>query len=186
MTGANPYQSMQIDGDRIIISRGARAPEIHQFATAAEAVARAAIIDQAFSWVGTPFINCADIKGAQGGIDCAMLATRCYVDSGRLPPFDPRPYPPAWMMHHSEERFLGWIQDRLGAREVDAPRLGDVPVWQFGRCFSHCGVVVNAIEVVHAFRHAGMAIVSRLDEHSLRFIRGGIPRPVKYFDVWSA
>lgn len=183
---ANPFQTMRVDGARLMIKRGAQPEEIHIFATAAEAAGRSAIIEQAFSWVGTPFINCADIKGKQGGVDCAMLATRCYVDSGRLPPFDPRPYPPGWMLHHSEEQFLGWIQDRLGAREVTAPRPGDVPVWQFGRCFSHCGVMVNATEVVHAFRHAGMVIVSRIDEDFLRFIKGSIGRPVKFFDVWSA
>lgn len=182
---ANPFQTLRVEGRRVIIKRGAYPEEIHEFATAGEAAGRAAIVEEAFTWIGTPFRNCADIKGSKGGVDCAMLATRCYVDTGRLAAFDPRPYPPGWMLHHSEERFLGWIQDQLGARQVDAPRLGDVPVWQFGRCFSHCGIMVNAMEVVHAFRWAGSVTVSRIDETVLQFIKGNWPRPVRYFDVWG-
>jgi cell wall-associated NlpC family hydrolase len=173
----NPFQSMKVEGARVIIKRGAYPEEVHQFASAKEAAGRAAIIDEAFSWIGTPFRNCADIKGLKGGVDCAMLAVRCYIDTGRLAPFDPRPYPPDWMLHRDEERFLGWIQDTLGARQVAAPRLGDVPVWKVGRCFSHCGIVVNAMEAIHAFRPVGFATLSRLDETQ---------RAVKFFDVWDS
>jgi cell wall-associated NlpC family hydrolase len=182
----NPFQTLSVDRDRIIITRGARPPEFHQFATPAEAKARAAIIGEAFSWIGTPFQNCGDTKGRAGGVDCAMLAVRCFVDTGALSPFDPRPYPPNWMMHHSEERFLGWIQDQLGAHEVDQPRPGDVLVWQFGRCFSHCGIAVNGFEVIHAFKHAGMTMLCRMDEHRLQFIKGAFRRPVKFFSIWKA
>jgi cell wall-associated NlpC family hydrolase len=168
---------MKVEGARVIIKRGAYPEEVHEFASAREAAGRAAIIDEAFSWIGTPFRNCADIKGAAGGVDCAMLAVRCYVDTGRLQPFDPRPYPPGWMLHRNEERFLGWIRDTLDAREVAAPRLADVPVWKVGRCFSHCGIVVNSTEAIHSFRHVGFVTLSRLDESD---------RAVKFFDVWTA
>jgi cell wall-associated NlpC family hydrolase len=151
-----------------------------------EAQSRAAIVAEAFSWVGTPFINCADVKGRQGGVDCAMLATRCYVDTGRLEPFDPRPYPPGFMLHSAEERFLEFITARLGAHEIDSPKLADVPVWQFGRCFSHCGIIVNSNEVVHAYRHSGFVILSRRDEPLLKTLSNGAARPVKFFSVWGS
>lgn len=181
----NRFQAVAAEGNTIRLRRAGRPEEVHTFATEAEAKGRAAIIAEALTWIGTPFINCADIKGQKGGVDCAMLAVRCYVDTGRLAPFDPRPYPPGWMLHHSEEQFLGWIRDKLGAHEVEAPRLADVCVWQFGRCFSHCGIAINSTEVVHAFRHAGMVMISRRDEAVLTHF-GKWPRPVKYFDVWSA
>ena len=182
----NPFQTTRVDGNQVIIRRGAHPEEVHTFASAAEAAARAAIVEEAFGWIGTPFRNCADIKGPKGGVDCAMLAVRCYVDTGRLAPFDPRPYPPGWMLHHSEEKFLGWISDRLGARQVDSPRLADVPVWQFGRCFSHCGIMVNSREAVHALKPAGMVTLTRIDEHFLRFHKGNWAKPVKFFDVWDS
>jgi len=180
-------QEMSRDGSTVLITRGARVEE-HVFPTPEEAAGRMAIVQEGLSWIGTPFVNCGDIKGRDGAVDCAMLAVRCYVDTGRLAPFDPRPYPPDWHRHKSEQRFLGWIQDTLGACEVEAPRLGDVVVYQFGRCFSHSGITINSTEIVHAFYIAGCVLVSDMDEPVLKSVTlaaKDYPRPRKYFDVWN-
>ncbi len=182
----NPFQKMQVDGDRLIIDRGALPREIHTFATAEEAAARSAIIDEAFSWIGTPFRNCANIKGPKGAVDCAMFAATVFINVGRLAPFDPRPYSPAALLHSSEEIGLQWIRDRLGAKEIETPRPGDVAIWQFGRIFFHYGIVINLFEIIHAFRPAGMVTLARMNEPFLMYIRGDHRRPVKFFDVWSA
>lgn len=182
------FQVTTVNGPALRIQRGGR-DEMHAFASAEDALARAAIIEEAFSWIGTPFVNCGDVKGRKGAVDCAMLLVRCFVDTGRLAPFDPRPYPAAWMLHQHEERFLGWVTDKLGAREIDAPMPGSIAVYRFGRCFSHGGIVVNSCEIVHAFVQAGMVILSRMDEHVLRFVSAGsqsFPRAMRYFDVGGA
>ena len=49
---------------------------------------REKIVAEARSWIGTPYHNCADIKGV--GVDCGMLLVRVYVDTGVVPPFDHR------------------------------------------------------------------------------------------------
>jgi cell wall-associated NlpC family hydrolase len=160
--------------------------------SAAEAEGRAGVVREALSWIGTPFRDCADVKGA--AVDCAMLLVRSFVDSGTLAPFDPRPYPPRWHLHRDRERFLEWVEEKLGARRIDpgSPRglrPGDIVIWQFGRCFSHGAILINAEEVVHAYAHARICVVSRRDEHPLRFVGHGpheIPRPVRYYDVWPA
>jgi len=116
-----------------------------------------------------------------------MLLVRSAVDTGRVPPFDPRPYSPRWMLHKSEEKFLGWML-RLGAREVGAPRVGDIVIWRFGRTFAHGAVLINSEQVVHAYAHARCVLVSDLGEPLLRYLPasfGPIPRPVRYFDLWS-
>jgi cell wall-associated NlpC family hydrolase len=85
-----------------------------------EAKQRAAVVAEARSWIGTRYHNCADVKGA--GVDCGMLLVRVFVDTGLCAPFDPRPYPPDWHLHRSEEKYLGFVFDR--AHEVfltDAP-----------------------------------------------------------------
>ena len=184
---------IKVHGNSVVVD-SPRGAETHVFATESEAQGRAAIVREGLSWIGTPFRDCADVKGPAGAVDCAMLLVRCYVDTGRLPPFDPRPYPPRWHLHKDRERFLEWVEEKLGGRRIDpgsspGPRLGDVVIWQFGRCFSHGAILINSVEVVHAYAHARMCITSRLDEHPLKYVGHGaheLPRPVRYYDVWAA
>lgn len=182
-------QSVQVDGERVLVSPVYGPAEEHVFATGAEARGRAAIVREALSWIGTPFLDCADVKGPKGGVDCAMLCTRVFVDTGRLAPFDPRPYSPDLMRHSPEEKCLEWVQDKLGAKEVENPRLGDVSVWHFGQCHSHFGIVINSREIVNAYKRARIVMAVPTDTDLLKFIythTGRIPRPVKHFDVWSS
>lgn len=163
--------------------------ERHRFGSADEAKARAAFITEALSWLGTPFLDCADIKGPNGGVDCAMLLVRASVDTGRFAPFDPRPYAPRHMLRKgAEEKFVGIIAGDLGAKEVTKPRVGDVALWQFGWCFCHGGVLINAGEVLHAYAAAGAVVISELTEPLLTHIPLNghlVPRPVRYFDLWA-
>jgi len=181
-------QAFEQHGTRLTVLRNGRADEGWEFSSEDEATARRRFITEAFAWVGTPFRDCADVKGPAGAVDCAMLLVRCAVDTGLVAAFDPRPYSPRWHVHRGEEKFIDFLV-KLGAREIRDPRLGDVLVWQFGRCYGHGAILVNREEVVHAYGAAKMCIVSRLDEPTLSkvAIRGhDYPRPVRYFDVWSA
>jgi cell wall-associated NlpC family hydrolase len=164
-------------------------PESHQFRTVAEAKARAAFMAEALSWIGTPFVNCGDVKGPRGAVDCAMLLTRCAVDTGLIAPFDPRPYEPQWHIHHDQELFVEFITDRLGGIETATPRPGDIAVWKFNRTFSHGGVILSANDVVHAWSGYRMVMQTRRDEAWLTHMPvfgNSAPRPVRYFDLWSA
>lgn len=187
-------QDMEIVGrhdsptHKLVLHRQNGKREEFEFSTHAEAFDRASIIEEAFTWIGTPFRNCGDIKGRTGAVDCAMLLVRCYVDTGVLPPFDPRPYPPQWHFHHSEERFLKWVMDDLRGVEVQEPKPGDILVYQFGRCFSHGGIVINKDELIHAFYRSEMVeVASRVQAGELTQDKKGHPRPVRFFQVgkWS-
>lgn len=174
---------------RDLMVPGPGGEERHGFASAQEAAARAAFINEALSWIGTPFQDCADVKGPGGCVDCAMLLVRSAVDTGRFEAFDPRPYSPRWHLHRGEELFVGWIAGKLGAAEVARPRVGDVVLWQFGRCFSHGAVLINSAQVVHAYYAAGCVLTSNLHEPLLDFISDGhmsARRPVRYFDLWAS
>jgi len=182
------HETLARDGAKVIVFPTGRSAETHIFGSEEEAEARLRFVSEGLTWVGTPFADCADVKGPRGAVDCAMLLVRCSVDTGLLPPFDPRPYRPRHMLHRTEQKFLGWVQDKLGGMEVDAPRLGDVIVWQFGKVFSHGAILINATEVVHAYGTARMCLVSRRDEDLLKHMSLGhqnFPRPVKYFDIWK-
>jgi hypothetical protein len=178
---------IEVRGNTVVVD-APLGPETHVFATESEAAGRAAIMREGLSWVGTPFRDCGDVKGQNGAVDCAMLLVRSYVDTGHLVSFDPRPYPPRWHLHKDRERFLEWVEEKLGGVRVERPRLGDVVIWQFGRCFSHGAILINSEEVVHAYAPARMCLTSRLDEHPLKFVGRGsheLPRPVRFYDVWS-
>lgn len=131
---------------------------------------RQAVVDEARSWLRTPYINCGDVKGV--GVDCAMLLVRVYCDLGLVPAFDPRPYSPDWFLHRDEEKYLGWIKDY--AEPVDDPQPGDVVLFKFGRTVSHGGIVVAPDLMIHAYRSSGnveLCEISSLAERLAGFWR---------------
>lgn len=156
----------------------------------AEAEQRAAVVAEAKTWLGTPFRNCADVKGA--GVDCAMLLIRVFADTGIIEEFDPRPYSFQWHMHHDEERFLGIIET-LGKEIVPPPDLpcealakqGDVIVYKFGRCFAHGALVIDDHHVLHAWNLEQRVTVSPMHDVALAQLNNGRPRPRKLFDPWK-
>ena len=103
---------------------------------------RPRVVAEARRWIGTPYHPAADVLGA--GVDCGMLIVRVFVDTGLVPPFDPRPYPPDWHLHRSEERYLGFVFDRCHEVPVADAAPGDVIVFRYGRCHAHGGIVIRA------------------------------------------
>lgn len=144
-----------------------------------EAQQRAAIVAEARSWIGTPYHNCADIKGI--GVDCGMLIVRVFVDTRLCASFDPRPYPADWHLHRSEERYLGFVFDRCC--EIENPGPGDVMVLRFGRCYSHGGIVTAAapLTIVHAY-HPARRVVE--DEVGRSGTLADPARKPRFFSYW--
>lgn len=109
---------------------------------------RAAIVEEARTWLGTPWHHQARVKGA--GVDCGQFIIGAYINAGLVPHFETGDYPPDWMLHRSEERYLGWIERYLDPVEVPLP--GDVAAWRYGHCFSHGAIVVTWPLILHAYR----------------------------------
>ncbi len=145
---------------------------------------RALIVKEALSWIGTPYRQWGNSKGAS--IDCAMLLVRCWVDAGIFESFDPRPYPVDWHLHKKEERYLDWMNSL--AIETDERRAGNIVLFRFGRCFSHAGILTSPTKIVHAYAHVRHCITSSLNEVELtnRHQNGKpIQREIKFFDIWA-
>lgn len=131
-----------------------------------------AIVDEAFSWLGTPYHSHGRIKGV--GVDCAMLLAEVYTRAEAIPPVDPGFYPEQFGLHRSEELFLSFVE-RHGV-EVDEPQAGDCVLFKFGRCYSHGGIMVNERQLVHAVmreRKVGLADIedAELVYRAPRFFR---------------
>lgn len=141
---------------------------------------RAAVITAAREWIRTPYHHAADIKGV--GVDCAMLLVRVYVDLGLVEPFDPRPYPRDWMLHRSEERYLGFLLAR--SSEVKEAGVGDVILFRFGRCYAHGGIVSvpTPLTIIHAFQPYGFVVEEPILQNSSIYSRMGT---VRYASYWA-
>lgn len=117
---------------------------------------RERIVAEAKSWIGTPYHNCADVKGV--GCDCGMLLVRVFVDLGVVETFDPRPYAHDWHLHRGEERYLDALLAR--ALKVETPKPGDVMLFRVGRCYSHGAIVsrLAPLTITHASFPAGVVL----------------------------
>ena len=119
------------------------------------------VVDEARTWLGTPWHHEGDVKGA--GVDCAMLLVRVFGVVGLIPPIDPRPYPIDHMLHSGQERFLGWLQQFAQPVSYVDPQPGDVLVYRVGRCFSHGAIVTEWPFIIHAFRDERAVVITRFD-----------------------
>lgn len=120
------------------------------------------IVAEARRWLDTPYHHQGDVLGV--GVDCAMLPVRVLTGLQLIPAdFDPRPYPPDWMLHRSEERYLTCVE-RFAAK-VEEARAGDLSLYRVGRCIAHGGICENASVMIHADLHAGRVV--RREIHSL-------------------
>jgi cell wall-associated NlpC family hydrolase len=188
MGHAYRHQDTRAEGAEVVVVHRGGAVERHVCATAKEAAERAAAIVEILSWIGTPFADCGFVKGPGGAVDCAMTLVGTYRVTGIIGDFDPRPYPPRWFQHRNEERFLDCLT-LLGAHEIACGQAkpGDVLVWRFGRTYAHGAVLINSLEVCHAYAAAKGVVVSALDEPLLSTItwRGqNIDRPMRAFTLW--
>lgn len=120
----------------------------------AERVERVLVLNEAKSWIGTPFHHEARIKGRDGGVDCAMLLAEIYERAGVVPRIAPEHYPHDWHLHRDEEKYLRWIE--RFAVPTDESRPGDVAIFRIGRTWSHGGVIIAWPVIIHAWYESGV------------------------------
>lgn len=124
--------------------------------TAASAIhpLRGAVVCEAFEWTGTPYLDCGDVKGPTGAVDCAMVLIRIFQTSGHVPKYyDPRPYNPDWHNHQDEKRYMAGLEKF--SKQVESPLPGDIAMYRFGRHASHGGIVVSDQHIIHAHKRIG-------------------------------
>lgn len=140
-------------------------------------VKRSAVVDEALTWLETPYHNHGRVKGV--GVDCLQILLGVYVDALKMrPPIDIDNYAPQWHLHRSEELYLQGLES-AGALPVQSPALGDIALFKFGRTFSHAAIVVEEGAdplMLHAYIGAGV-IRTRGSEFPLS------GRPVRYFTL---
>lgn len=124
-----------------------------------EAEQREAVVREALSWLGTPWVHHARAKGA--GVDCGQLLAAVYERAGVVGYVPTPDYPQDWALHRSEPLFLN-IVEGYAAPVAGDPQPGDIALFQFGRCLSHAGIVLAWPRIVHAYLNAHRVVIDDL------------------------
>jgi hypothetical protein len=103
-----------------------------------------------------------------------MLLAEVYEAAGVLPHIDVPFYPPDWNLHRAAEHYLEGVM-RFASEVEGPPKIGDVAIFQFGRCFAHGAIVVSWPQLVHAWCNAGVVYADAAQPP----LAG---RPVRFFD----
>lgn len=135
------------------------------------------IVKEAYTWLGTPHVNQAKVKGK--GVDCGMLLIAClenvgYIEKGAI---QVEPYSNEWHLHHSTELFLTVVEKYCDEVPMADIQPGDFLLYKYGRCVSHGGIYVGYNHIIHAVVDQGVIMsdlndVMFLDAHSKSRLHG--------------
>jgi cell wall-associated NlpC family hydrolase len=149
---------------------------------------RADIVRAAKEWLRTPYHHQARVKGV--GADCAMFPLAVYQECGVLPvDFVVPAYSVQWHLHRSDEIYLQTIapfteeMTNLFAGPHGAglsagkPLPASFVIFQFGRTFSHGGIVLEWPLIIHSYIPHGVLLSDAERDGEL------IGREKKFFEV---
>jgi hypothetical protein len=145
-----------------------------------EAQQRDRVDEVARTFLGTPFHDTAEVKGA--GVDCATLLKMVYVEAGVLAPFELGHYSPQFYQHSSEERYLGWVLRYAHEIPRERAQVGDIVLFRIGLCFAHGALVIKPgwPNIIHA--HSPSRCVRRANGTAIHL--GQPILDVKFFSHW--
>jgi NlpC/P60 family putative phage cell wall peptidase len=119
-----------------------------------------AIILSARSWLDTPYIHQASLKGV--GCDCLGLIRGVYGEiTGRALP-EPPPYSADWAEASSTETLVEAARLWLHEIPPDQFKAGDVVLfrWRVNLPAKHCGIATGPTTMIHAHDGAAVSEVS--------------------------
>lgn len=140
---------------------------------------RRRVVDEALSWVGTPYHHAASVKGA--GVDCAHLLIEVYHTAGVAERTDPGFYRSGLSLLKRGERLYMRIVSGLATQQPPGatPLPGDVALFQFIHV-THGAIVLKWPYVIHAYVPALRVVISNIaqdDYLGRRFHSLWVPRP---------
>ena len=105
------------------------------------------------SFIGTPFHDGGEIKGPNGGVDCAKFLKLTFLEAGLIPDIVIPTYSAQHFMHQSKEAFLGWVLKFACEIPVEQVRHGDIVLYLIGKVYAHGAIVIKPglPSIVHAW-----------------------------------
>ena len=141
---------------------------------------RASIVQEACSWIGTPYRKGARVKGV--GCNCAQflygVAQGAKVLPGDSP--EPRRFSEQFALNEKRERIAEYVMAYGGIEiEESASKPGDIVLYKTGQSHGHAAILVDDKTIVHCVAPAGCQF-GAIDEGALaRYSR-------RYFTLWRA
>ena len=134
------------------------------------------VLAAAQSWLGTPFHDCAQVKGV--GVDCANILAAVYAEAGLVPEVEIAAYSPQFMLHSSEPLFESYVRRFADEVEEAVVQPADIVLYQVGRSFAHGAIIVDwPTKIIHAFKSFGRVAETGAFEADL------LGRKTKFFSI---
>jgi cell wall-associated NlpC family hydrolase len=145
---------------------------------------RNAVVAEAMTWLGTPWMHASAVKGKSGGVDCGMLLIMSFNNSGIGANItDPRPYKRYWFLHQDDDTYLRFLQEF--SYEIALPKTGLLPgdIVAFKghnwKTFGHAGIVTTWPNIIHSYYSDNMVSITNLNRQTPLSTA-----EVKYFRYW--
>ncbi len=124
---------------------------------------REEIVAEAKSWVGTPYLHQASLKGV--ACDCIGLIRGVYSRFVPDAVTVPLNYPSTWYLFRAEELLYTEIKPYLVEIASDEAKAGDILLFGFGKGpAAHCGIKNSDSMFIHSWMDVGKVVETRLDD----------------------
>lgn len=123
------------------------------------------IVAEARTWIGTPYVHQASLKGA--GCDCLGLVRGVWRVVTGTEPETPPPYSRDWSERSGTETLRDAAARHMLAIDVAEAREGDVPLFAYDRLApaKHCAILTGSVDapgarMIHAYDRLPVAEVA--------------------------
>jgi NlpC/P60 family putative phage cell wall peptidase len=118
------------------------------------------VVSIARSWIGTPYIHQASLKGV--GCDCLGLLRGVWRELYRNEPEMPPPYSADWAEASGRETMADAAGRHMQPIDIESFTAGNVILfrWREGLPAKHCAIATSGETMVHAHDGAAVAEVA--------------------------
>lgn len=142
---------------------------------------RFAVVDEAMSWLKTPFHPHGHVKGA--GCDCLTIVTDPFKSCGIVVQIDVPDYSGHWHLNQgAPEYYLDGMMKYCDEIQLDEVMPADIAVFHFGRAYSHAALVADYPHVIHSINPIGVTLTDMRNDAQL--IREAKRYPPKFYSPW--
>ena len=112
---------------------------------------REQIINEARSWLGTPYLHQASVK--QAGCDCLGLVRGIWRTFYGPEPREVEPYTPDWAERSGRETLVEAARESLTEIALSSARSGDVLIFRMApdAPAKHCAILSAPDRIIHAY-----------------------------------